>query len=96
VLHPVIARKVMQSMTSRGAAVDSIEPDGLSERELAVLRMTARGLGNEAIALALGISARTVQAHLSNIFGKMQVESRTQAVVEALRRRWIRLEELDP
>jgi len=35
-----------------------------------------------------------VQAHLSNIFDKMGVESRTQAVVEALKRRWIRLEDL--
>jgi DNA-binding NarL/FixJ family response regulator len=67
----------------------------LSDRELSVIRMTARGMGNDAIAAALGISARTVQAHLSNIFGKMQVGSRTQAVVEALRRRWIRLDEIE-
>ena len=94
-LHPTIARKVMRSLTaSNQGAADHGEV--LSERELTVLRLAARGLANEAIALELGISARTAQAHLSNVFAKMHVESRTQAVVEALRRRWIRLEELEP
>jgi two-component system, NarL family, response regulator LiaR len=96
VLHPTIARKVMRSLASPNGRGTTPDVDGLSERELSVLRMTARGMSNEAIALDLGISARTVQAHLSNVFDKMQVESRTQAVVEALRRRWIRLEELEP
>jgi two-component system, NarL family, response regulator LiaR len=95
-LHPAIARKVMRSLTPAGHRPVSADLEALSDRELAVLRLTARGLANEAIALELGISARTAQAHLSNIFGKMHVESRTQAVVEALRRRWIRLEELEP
>ncbi|MGE3857739.1 MAG: response regulator [Dehalococcoidia bacterium] len=92
VLHPSIARKVMRNLAS--PARHEHPADGLSEREIAVLRMAALGHGNDAIALDLGISVRTVQAHLSNIFDKMGVESRTQAVVEALKRRWIRLEEL--
>ncbi len=95
-LHPTIARKVMRSLTPSGHGASGAEVETLSDRELSVLRLAARGLANEAIALQLGISARTAQAHLSNIFGKMHVESRTQAVVEALRRRWIRLEELEP
>jgi NarL family two-component system response regulator LiaR len=87
----------MRSLTPPGhGAVGAGDVDALSDRELSVLRLAARGLANEAIALQLGISARTAQAHLSNIFSKMHVESRTQAVVEALRRRWIRLEELEP
>jgi NarL family two-component system response regulator LiaR len=92
VLHPSIARKVMRNLAS--PTRNEHPADGLSEREIAVLRMTALGHGNDAIALDLGISVRTVQAHLSNIFDKMGVESRTQAVVEALKRRWIRLEDL--
>ena len=95
-LHPTIARKVMRSLTPSGHGAVGNDVDALSDRELSVLRLAARGLANEAIALQLGISARTAQAHLSNIFSKMHVESRTQAVVEALRRRWIRLEELEP
>jgi len=93
VLHPSITRKVMRNLATPSVRADH-QLDGLSDREIAVLRMTARGLGNDAIALELGISVRTVQAHLSNIFDKMGVESRTQAVVEALKRRWIRLEDL--
>jgi DNA-binding NarL/FixJ family response regulator len=95
-LHPTIARKVMRSFTASNQGSVADDGESLSERELTVLRLAARGLANEAIALALGISARTAQAHLSNVFAKMHVESRTQAVVEALRRRWIRLEELEP
>jgi DNA-binding NarL/FixJ family response regulator len=93
VLHPSITRKVMRNLAAPASRAEH-PLDGLSEREISVLRMTALGLGNDAIALELGISVRTVQAHLSNIFDKMGVESRTQAVVEALKRRWIRLEDL--
>jgi DNA-binding NarL/FixJ family response regulator len=60
-----------------------------------VLRLAASGLGNDAIALKLELSTRTVQAHLSHIFTKMGVSSRTQAVIQALRHGWIRLEELE-
>ena len=96
VLHPTIAGKIMRRM-ARAEPLQPTEPiDTLSTRELAVLRLAARGLGNDAIALQLQLSPRTVQAHLSHVFSKMRVSSRTQAVVEALRRNWIRLEELDP
>ena len=61
-----------------------------------MLRATAGGLANDAIALKLNVSVRTVQAHMSHIFDKTDTGSRTPAVIEALRRHWIRLEELDP
>ena len=60
-----------------------VEP--LSGRELDVLRLVARGFTNKAIAAQLGISDRTVQGHLANIFGKLNAQSRTDAVMIGLR-----------
>jgi DNA-binding NarL/FixJ family response regulator len=57
----------------------------LYPRELEVLKSTAKGLRNKEIAMALNISERTVQSHLSNIYSKMAVESRTEAVLKALK-----------
>ena len=88
-LSPEIAAKVVRQATSgrpEGAA-DQVEP--LTDREIEVLRLAARGLTNRAIGHELGISHRTVQGHLANIYGKMGVNSRTEAVTEALRRGWI-------
>ena len=64
----------------------------LTEREVEVLRLAARGLTNKAIGQELGISGRTVQGHLANIYGKMHVGSRTEAVTEALKQGWITIE----
>ena len=70
-----------------GHAVLPVEP--LSPRELDVLRLAARGLGNDAIATELGLSARTVERHLSNVYGKLGLtgkSARAAAVAEVLRR----------
>jgi DNA-binding CsgD family transcriptional regulator len=58
----------------------------VNPRELDVLRAAARGLGNKQIAAELGVSARTVQTHLTRVFGKLGVSSRTEAVLR--RSRW--------
>lgn len=94
VLHPAIAAKVFKRYTSTGpaAAQEGIEP--LTDRESEVLAMAARGLSNKMIARDLSLSDRTVQVHLSNIFGKLGVASRTEAVITALQRGLLRLEEL--
>jgi DNA-binding NarL/FixJ family response regulator len=67
----------------------------LSEREMEVLREAARGLPNKEIARRMGLSVRTIHTHLGNIFGKLQVGSRTEAVLQALRRGWVRLDETE-
>ena len=88
-LSPEIATKVVRQM-ARGApegASDQVE--SLTTRELDVLRLAARGLTNRAIGNELGISHRTVQGYLANVYGKLEVSSRTEAVTEALRRGWI-------
>ncbi len=91
-LSPEIAAKVVRQATSRRpeGAADQVET--LTTRELDVLRLAARGLTNRAIGHGLGISHRTVQGHLASIYGKLGVNSRTEAVTEALRRGWIVIE----
>jgi len=95
VLHPAIARKVL----NRFAPAAGKEPkqkvlEVLSDRELEVLRLAARGLSNQDIASELCLSLRTVQAHLGHIFNKLQVSSRTEAVVRALKEGWITLSDV--
>ena len=63
--------------------------DELQSRELDVIKLTAKGMSNKDIADELFISERTVQTHLINIFRKLGVSSRTQAVLYALRKGWI-------
>ncbi len=93
VLHPAIAAKVFKRYTRPDQAVDeTIEP--LTDRESEVLTIAARGLSNKMIARELSLSDRTVQVHLSNIFGKLGVASRTEAVITGLRLGLLKLEEL--
>lgn len=92
VLDPEVAAKVVDQIASGrpGAAREQVEP--LSERELEILRLAGKGLTNKAIGVELNISDRTVQGHLANIYGKLQVGSRTEAVTKALRLGWIVLD----
>jgi DNA-binding NarL/FixJ family response regulator len=57
-----------------------------------VLRLAAEGDSNKEIAQKLVISPRTVQVHLANIFSKLQVGSRTEAVLYAVKRGWVILQ----
>lgn len=92
VLHPAITQKVLARVRGRdGGGQGDAE---LTDRELQVLRLAAAGQGNKQISAELDVSPRTVQVHLSNVFGKLEVASRTEAVIQALKRGWIRLEEL--
>jgi len=94
VLHPVVARKVLQRFRgAKGAVGEETSREILSERELEVLRLASKGISNKDIAKELVLSVRTVQAHLGNIFNKLGVGSRTEAVLYALRRGWVSLEE---
>ena len=92
VLHPSIAQKVLRRVTHRN---HETQVDALTEREHEVLTLAAKGLSNREIAAQLIVSPRTVQAHMANIFGKLQVGSRTEAVMTALRRGLISLGEVD-
>lgn len=95
VLHPSIARKVLNRFVSSSGKPVGQEPSGvLSEREMEVLRMAAKGLSNQDIAEKLCLSVRTVQGHLGHIFNKLQVSSRTEAVVRALKEGWVTLDDV--
>ncbi len=91
-LAPEIARKVVAQLATGRPTTATEQAEPLTDREIEVLRLAARGLTNKAIGRELGISPRTVQGHLANIYGKLGVASRTEAVTEALRRGWIVIE----
>jgi len=95
VLHPAIAKKVLLRVRESTPSATEPQAEGLTEREIDVLRLAAKGLSNRQIAVELALSPRTVQAHMANIFGKLQVASRTEAVMVGLRKRWISLQDLD-
>jgi DNA-binding NarL/FixJ family response regulator len=97
VLHPAIARKVLARFAAE-AQGGSEGRDGerlLTDRELDILRLAACGLSNADIANRLSVSIRTVQAHLTQVFNKLGVGSRTEAVIGGLRRGILHLEDLD-
>lgn len=95
VLSPAVAHKVMAKFVATHGSDGQRAGTPLTGRELATLKLAARGLPNKLIANELSISPRTVQEHLANIFDKLDVASRTEAVITGLKRGWIRLEELD-
>ncbi len=86
-LHPSVARKVLGRFSA--GATPTPPEDDLSPRELEVLRVAATGRTNKEIARDLDISPRTVQVHLANIFSKLGVGSRTEAVLFGIRRGWV-------
>ena len=95
VLHPSIARKVLNRFVSTSGKPEGQEPSGmLSDREIEVLKLAAKGLSNQDIAERLYLSIRTVQGHLGHIFNKLQVGSRTEAVVRALKKGWVTLDDV--
>jgi two-component system, NarL family, response regulator LiaR len=83
-LAPAVARKLIQEINRP----EELPPasDQLSERELEVLELIAKGLANQEIADRLVISERTVRNHVGNILGKLHLANRTQAALYALQK----------
>lgn len=86
ILQPEVAKVMMSSYRTPA-------DEALSEREVEILKTLAKDLSNKEIAARLGISDRTVQQHLSNIFSKLGVASRTGAVLKALQMGTLTLED---
>ncbi|MBI4339395.1 MAG: response regulator transcription factor [Chloroflexi bacterium] len=94
VLHPAVASRVL-ARAVKGSASTAASPDGgegLTPRETEILQLVARGKSNKEIASELCLITSTVKSHLVSIFAKMRVASRTEAVLEALRRGWVDVE----
>jgi DNA-binding NarL/FixJ family response regulator len=96
VLSPEVSGKVFRQLLPRLRAADQPAAwQQLSQRETEVLALVARGAANKEIARSMGLSVRTVEAHLRNVFAKLQVGSRTEAVVFAVKAGLLRLEEVE-
>jgi two-component system, NarL family, response regulator LiaR len=95
VLHPKIMKKVLNRLRTPVEETSSQTPgEVLSDREMEVLRLAAKGMSNMEIADSLTLSVRTVQTHLRSIFNKLGVGSRSEAIVYGLKKGWLTLEEL--
>jgi DNA-binding NarL/FixJ family response regulator len=95
VLHPKIIEKLLkQAMVKPVGTTKYKMKDLLSDRETEMLKLLATGMSNKEIAEKLCLSLRTVKAHMSNIFTKMNVASRSEALVEALRKGLLTLEDV--
>jgi len=90
-MHPVMARRLIQELQRPQELPPTKEP--LTEREVEVLKLVARGFSNEEIAARLYISERTARTHVSNILTKLHLANRTQATLYALREGLARLDE---
>ena len=84
-LHPAITRQVLTQITQPTIKTKAPEED-LTEREMEVLRFIARGFSNQEIAQKLVVSEATVHTHVSRILTKLNLNSRTQAALYALRK----------
>jgi DNA-binding NarL/FixJ family response regulator len=83
---------MLQEMQSEAALPDQqVSPNPLTERESQILQWVARGLANKQIAAALSISEHTVKFHVSSIYAKLGVASRTEAVRSGVQRGLITL-----
>jgi len=96
IIAPNLAQKMLRTFEEGGgrSGRSQLMPP-LTDRELEVIRALAQGMSDRQIARALGISEKTVRNHTSNIYRKLHIFDRTQAVIYAIREGVIDLEELE-
>jgi NarL family two-component system response regulator LiaR len=92
-LHPEITQRLMAQVAQRAAPTHETPQEGLTEREMDVVRLVAQGRSNHQIAQELVISEKTVKTHISNILSKLQLEDRTQLAIYAIKNRLIDIAE---
>lgn len=89
VLSHTVARKLMTQLSEPETPRPDADVEPLTDRELEVLRLAAKGYTNKVIGAELSISDRTVQGHLAKIYAKLGASSRTEAVMRAVSFGWI-------
>ncbi len=82
IFSPAVAKRMIHFFDMRPALPFEIFPD-LTDSERLVLKLMAQGISNDAIAQQLSLSSKTVRNYVSNIFSKLQVADRSQAIVKA-------------
>ncbi|MBZ4220779.1 MULTISPECIES: response regulator transcription factor [Bacillus cereus group] len=87
-LQPNIMEKIV-NYKRKEVYADKVEENNLTEKELFVLKAIARGYKNKEIAFDMGIAERTVKAYLTNIYNKLGVNSRSEAVAVSIERKLI-------
>jgi len=95
IIAPDLAQKMLNTFESGRSGSPQLAPPPLTERELEVIRALAQGMSDRQIAQSLGISEKTVRNHTSNIYRKLHIFDRTQAVIYAIREGVIEVEELE-
>jgi DNA-binding NarL/FixJ family response regulator len=95
IIAPDLAQKMLNTFESGASRSPHLAPPPLTERELEVIRALAQGMSDRQIAQSLGISEKTVRNHTSNIYRKLHIFDRTQAVIYAVREGVIDVEELE-
>lgn len=88
IVHPQVTHTVIAQFQHHTKLNDAWK-QVLTNREMDVLEQLAQGKSNEEIAVSLEIAAKTVKSHVSNILAKLEVTDRTQAVILAMRNRWL-------
>jgi two-component system, NarL family, response regulator LiaR len=91
-LHPIIARKIIHELKQPMSLPPASDP--LTEREIVVLRLVAKGLSNVQIAKNLVVSERTVRTHVSHILGKLHLANRTQMAIFAFREGFAKIDDI--
>ena len=95
VLDPLVAKKVVNYFRLKETAPrNQAETTQLSDREIAIIKLAAKGMTNKDIAENLHLSYRTVEGHMRDAFDKLGVNSRTEAVLQGLKMGWFTLEEV--
>lgn len=85
-IDPAVSRQIVRA---------AVTPEDLTQREVEVLRHLAQGRSNKEIANALAIGDETVKTHVASVLGKLGVENRAQAAVQALKRKLVSIEDLE-
>jgi len=92
---PILQQILKHALQLMPKSFDLATGEKLSSRELGILKLAARGMSNKDIALKLDLSPRTVKAYMAEIFSKLRVSSRTEAVITGLRAGFLALDDLE-